>query len=325
MTTPPQPPEQGWPEPDAPIVAQTSETVVAPVGPPPPDRRIGAGMLLAIGAIALVAIGFVIAYLLVHRKHHNARATTVVVTTAPATTAAAGLVTVPDVRGVQAAQATAALQSVGLTAQRTFVAAAGKPAGSVVAESPAPGTHAAKSSQVLLTIARGTTTTAQTTTAQTTTAQTTTAQATTTAAAPQPTTASVPDLSGLDEVAAAQALAKAGLLTSLVFVPSQDTLGTVEGQGKQAGATVPAHAHVQVNVSTGPGTKPSETVPSVIGKTLQDALTAINGAHLRLLYLKLPVTSRAQAGKVVQQSPLGGGHAPQNAQVIVYLGAFRAG
>jgi hypothetical protein len=27
----------------------------------------------------------------------------------------------------------------------------------------------------------------------------------------------------------------------------------------------------------------------------------------------------------VQQSPLGGGHAPQNAQVLVYLGAYRVG
>jgi beta-lactam-binding protein with PASTA domain len=82
---------------------------------------------------------------------------------------------------------------------------------------------------------------------------------------------------------------------------------------------------VQVNVSTGPGIKAAEAVPTVIGNSLQEALSAINGAHLRLIYLKLPVTTRAQAGKVVQQSPLGGAHAPQNAQVIVYLGAYRAG
>ena len=106
-------------------------------------------------------------------------------------------------------------------------------------------------------------------------------------------------------------------------MPSQDELGTVEAQGKAAGTTVPYHSHVQVNVSTGPGNKPMENVPSVIGKSLQDALTAINGAHLRLIYLKYPVTSQAQAGKVVQQTPTSGNQAPQNAQVIVYLGALQ--
>ena len=50
----------------------------------------------------------------------------------------------------------------------------------------------------------------------------------------------------------------------------------------------------------------------------------MNGAHLRLIYVKFPVTSRSQAGKIVQQSPLAGGHAPQNAQVLVFLGAYRA-
>ena len=49
----------------------------------------------------------------------------------------------------------------------------------------------------------------------------------------------------------------------------------------------------------------------------------MNGAHLRLIYVKFPVNSRSQAGKIVQQSPLAGGHAPQNAQVLVFLGAFR--
>ena len=48
----------------------------------------------------------------------------------------------------------------------------------------------------------------------------------------------------------------------------------------------------------------------------------MNGAHLRLIYVKFPVTSQTQAGKVVQQSPLAARTAPENAQVLVYLGAF---
>ena len=66
------------------------------------------------------------------------------------------------------------------------------------------------------------------------------------------------------------------------------------GQGRGHDRALPRH--VQINLSTGPGQKPSETVPNVIGQTLQQALAAINGAHLRLIYLKYPVTS-AVAGR----------------------------
>jgi beta-lactam-binding protein with PASTA domain len=135
----------------------------------------------------------------------------------------------------------------------------------------------------------------------------------------------VPDLSGRDEVGAAQALGRAGLLASLVFVPSHDPLGTVEAQGQAAGTSVPYHRHVEVNVLTGPGTKPLEQVPALLGKSLQDSVTAVNAQHLRLIYLRYPVTSRTQAGKIVQQTPTAGSRAPENAQVIVYLGAYRAG
>jgi serine/threonine-protein kinase len=133
----------------------------------------------------------------------------------------------------------------------------------------------------------------------------------------------MPNVSGQDEQGAASALINAGLLASFSFVPSNDPLGTVEQQAKPAGTTLPYHSHVQINVSTGPGTKPSEAVPSVIGQTLQQAVSTLNGAHLRLIYVKLPITTRAQAGKIVQQSPLAGSHAPQNAQVLVFVGAFQ--
>jgi beta-lactam-binding protein with PASTA domain len=87
---------------------------------------------------------------------------------------------------------------------------------------------------------------------------------------------------------------------------------------------VPYHSHGQINISSGPGDKPQERVPSVIGQTLSQAVSSVNGAHLRLIYVKFPVDSRSQAGKIVQQSPLSGGQAPQNAQVLVFLGAFRS-
>ena len=90
-----------------------------------------------------------------------------------------------------------------------------------------------------------------------------------------------------------------------------------------ADTTVPFHSHVQLNISRGPSNNPLVTVPDVIGQTLQQAVSTLNDAHLRLIYVKYPVTSQSQAGKVVQQSPLSGAQAPQNGQVVVYLGAFK--
>ena len=85
---------------------------------------------------------------------------------------------------------------------------------------------------------------------------------------------------------------------------------------------MPYHSHVQINISRGNVTTDA-TVPNVVGKALQDAVSTLNAAHLRLIYIKYPVTSQAQAGKVVQQSPLGGAKAPENAQIVVYLGAYK--
>jgi len=120
------------------------------------------------------------------------------------------------------------------------------------------------------------------------------------------------------------AFSNAGVLPSLVFVPAQDPLGTVVQQAKPSGTTVTYHAHVQINLSRGPGDKPDVSVPNAVGQTLTDAVSTLNATGLRLIFVKLPVTSASQIGKVVQQSPLSGGKAPRNAQVLVYLGAKKS-
>jgi hypothetical protein len=258
--TPPEPVPQAAPPPE-------------PYGPPlPDDRRIGAGMLLALGAIGLAAVGILAAYLLTHRGPDKGTTTTVVLSTVqkPTTAAIASPLTRP---------ATTA-----------------------------------------------TTTSTSTASTATTTAQTTiTPQTPAAAPPPQPATATVPDVSGTTEQSAASAFNKANVLASFAFVPSSDPLGTVEQQAKPAGTTVPYHAHVQVNVSEGPNAATEESVPNTIGQTLSQAVATLNAAQLRLIYVKVPVTSRPQAGKIVQQTPLAGGKAPQNAQILVFLGAFRAG
>jgi serine/threonine-protein kinase len=273
-------------------------------------------MLLGLGAVAIVALGVVLAYVLTHR--HNEQPVTTTVTTAVSThRQALPKIKVPDVTGRSFAAAQATLDAAGLPSTKRAVASS-EPAGTVVAQAPPAGSKLAKGSQIVLSVA---TATSSTSTNSTTTGTSTTP--TTTAIAPPPQNATMPDVTSQNEAAAVQAMNQVGILASLVFVPSQDPLGTVEQQAKPAGTSVPFHAHVQINLSAGPNETAKAQVPNVVGQALQQALTAINGSHLRLIYLKFPVTSKTQAGKVVQQSPLGGGKAPQNAQVLVYLGAYR--
>jgi beta-lactam-binding protein with PASTA domain len=317
VTQPPAPPDDAWPVADAPTVISRDEIVGSPVpAGPPPDRRVGAGMLLGLGAVAIVALGVVLAYVLTHR--HNEQPVTTTVTTAVSTHGQAlPKIKVPDVTGRSFAAAQATLDAAGLPSTKRAVASS-EPAGTVVAQAPPAGSKLAKGSQIVLSVA---TATSSTSTNSTTTGTSTTP--TTTAIAPPPQNATMPDVTSQKEAAAVQAMNQVGILASLVFVPSQDPLGTVEQQAKPAGTTVRFHSHVQINLSAGPNETAKAQVPNVVGQTLPQALTAINGVRLRLIYLKFPVTSKTQAGKVVQQSPLGGGKAPQNAQVLVYLGAYR--
>lgn len=224
-------------------------------------------------------------------------------------------VAVPSLVGQPLAKARASVAALKLSVQTTTVTSNKHP-GTVVDQAPKPGHKIAKGGVVTLSIAKAP---AGGTAAATTSAATTTA---TTAPAPQPTTATVPDVSGQDEPAAVQAFAQAGLLPSLVFVSATDPMGTVESQAKPGGTTVPARSHVQINLSRGPNNAPMEKMPRVIGDTLKQALAAVNGANLKLIYLKIAVP-RAQAGTIVQQSPLPGSGAPQGAQVLVFLGVYR--
>src|SRR4029078_730008 len=147
--------------------------------------------------------------------------------------------------------------------------------GTVVDQAPKPGGKLAKGSMVTLSVAKSGTSPTQTTQTKQQTTQTnettTTSSATTpttTAAAtpPQPTSATMPDVSGQKEAAAVSALNQAGLLASLVFVPAHDPLGTVEQQAKPSGATLPYHAHVQLNISRGPNNNPLMSAPDAIGQ-----------------------------------------------------------
>lgn len=163
-------------------------------------------------------------------------------------------------------------------------------------------------------------TTTPSTSTQATTA-TNAATSTTTSPPRQPATATVPDVTQQTEEDGADNLVKAGLLPTITFVPAQDPLGTIEAQAQSAGGTVAYLSHVQINISSGPGNKTMETVPSVIGNKLPQAVSALNAAGLRLIYVRYAITDKSKAGTIVQQTPLAGSRAPHNAQVLVYMAA----
>ena len=133
---------------------------------------------------------------------------------------------------------------------------------------------------------------------------------------PQPTTATMPDVTGQTEAAAATAMRpgrdprqhrlRAGRR------PARDGAPAGEAGGHDRALPL-ARADQRVEgAERDAPTSPSRTRS---GRRCGEAVSTINGAHLRLIYVKFPVTSDSQAGKVVQQSPLGGGKAPQNAQI----------
>jgi beta-lactam-binding protein with PASTA domain len=267
----------------------------------------------------LVAAGIAIAWLLTHRSDDTKAATTVIVTTAPSTTVAPK-VAVPRFVGLKEQDAIVRAGQVGLQPKEVFKPTKA-PKGIVISQRPPGGSELARGATVTL-VVDSTATTPSTTTSSTTQSATTT-PTTTAAAPPQPQTATVPDVAGQKEAGAVTAFGNAGILASIVFVPGSDPLGTVVQQAKPSGTIMPYHSHVQINISRGPNDNALVPVPNVVGKTLPEAVSGLNASQLRLIYVKYPVTSRAHAGKVVQQSPLSGAQAPRNAQIVVYLGAFK--
>jgi beta-lactam-binding protein with PASTA domain len=296
--------------------------------PPPPSVRpasgnFGLGVMLGFAAVVLVAAGIGIAYLLTHRSAGTQVTTMTVAAVTPPKAkppnTPARFVPIPNLLGQSFAVAQTRLDTLGFNVAERFVSSH-QPEGTVVDQAPKAANRGAKGALITLVVAKAGPIT--TVAASTTTQHPTSTTATTIAA---PTQASVPSLAGQSEQAAVTALYRNGILASLVYVPAHDPLGTVEAQAKAAGTPVAYHSHMQINLSRGPGDKANHAVPNTVGETLDQALATINSAKLRLIYVRLPVSSRAEAGKIIEQSPLAGGSAPENAQILLFLGAYGTG
>jgi serine/threonine-protein kinase len=256
----------------------------------------------------LAAAGIAAAWYLINDANSSAQEPTTLTRTI---TAPPPQVAVPGVVGLSHADATAALERAGLREKAVRVPSS-RPVGEVVAQHPSAGERADRGSTVRINLSAGEETAATTT------------AATTNAAPPEPLPATVPSLVGGDVSSAAQKLGGAGLLASVQYVPGNERLGIVRAQSPAPGSSVKHLSHVTVNASSGPSHNPRRTVPNVVGRPLDAAVSAAHAAGLRVIYLELPVTDRTQVGEVVEQTPAPGRTAPQNAEVLVYLGALRS-
>jgi serine/threonine-protein kinase len=118
----------------------------------------------------------------------------------------------------------------------------------------------------------------------------------------------VPDLVGMTEAGAANALEQAGLKVGRVVSVQTDEgpAGTVVAQDPAAGKEVAEGELVALTLSSGASPSPPATsdVPDVVGSTQAEAEQALNAAGFAVVVVN--ESSLTPAGEVVSQSPTGG-------------------
>ena len=236
-------------------------------------------------------------------------------------------VEVPNTVSLSEADAVSQLTSAGLKADVVQVPS-NQAVGTVVAQSPSPGTSVDPGSTVRLNVSKGktqtttVTTTTQTTataTTHTTTTTTTTHTTTTTPTTTQTTTttasATVPDVVGSTLSGAVAASRVERLLADSYPVASDQSGGTVVSQSPDAESSVDAGSIVRLNVATGTD-RPSLAVPDVTGANQAAARRALSKTFtVRTVY-----RSGEQArnrGRPAARCRL---QAKRWAQVIIYVG-----
>jgi eukaryotic-like serine/threonine-protein kinase len=137
----------------------------------------------------------------------------------------------------------------------------------------------------------------------------------------------VPDVIGLSEQEAVEALRAREFDVRIFDVPSPDPTGTVVAQVPRGGVLAPPDARVRINVSGGEGTgAPSERrveVPSVIGLQQTAALRRLRAAGLEG-EVRFGRSSQPR-GRVLRQEPPAGSAVDQGSVVVITVSGGTAG
>jgi len=210
-------------------------------------------------------------------------------------------VSVPDVTGQSAQEASTALQHAGL---RTTVATvpSTQAKGTVVAQHPAAGAKVAQGSSVRLNVSKGATQSATKTAATTTTA-------TTTSAPPQ----TGNDYRGMRLSQAVQKIAEGRQQVIVQYVASAKQAGVVV-------ANTTAGSRVRLQVSAGSQAHPDADVPDVTGEDAATAANDLRSAGFTVVQAQWPVSDASEDGTVVYETP-SGGQAPAGVAIVIYVAA----
>jgi serine/threonine-protein kinase len=137
----------------------------------------------------------------------------------------------------------------------------------------------------------------------------------------------VPDVIGLSEEEAVEALRARQFDVRIFDVPSPDPEGTVVAQMPRGGVLASPDARVRINVSSGEGTgAPSERrveVPSVTGQQQTEALEALRAAGLEG-EVRFARSSQPR-GRVLRQEPPAGNTVDQGSVVVLTVSGGTAG
>lgn len=135
-------------------------------------------------------------------------------------------------------------------------------------------------------------------------------------AGPKPT--AVPDVSGLDQVDATQQLVAAGFRVAKTTEPSRSVeAGRVIRTEPGAGQPAAKDSTVMLVVSSGPK---QTAVPNVVGMSQSQAENSLSSAGFRVTVSQV-VTTPANVGKVVTQSPNAGSLVNDGSTVTITVGA----
>jgi serine/threonine-protein kinase len=212
-----------------------------------------------------------------------------------------GETTVPDVRGQPVAEAKAALRTAGLVLAE-FQVSSTEPKGTVTAQKPLPDKSVPRGSKVRINVSSGS------------------GGGTGGTTNPTSQTVSVPNVLRLQQSTAQRRLHDAGLEARVKYVVSGQPPGLVLGQSPGEGTKVKRGTRVVLAVSRGPN--PTLTiVPDVVGKDKQTATTTLQNAGFTVQVLEVPTSTPSQSGKVLDEQPAGGTHAPDGSSVTIYVGS----
>ncbi len=200
-----------------------------------------------------------------------------------------GPVDMPQVVGMQLSDAITQLSSMGFTQISTPYKASNSPSGTVIQQDPPQG-KAVFGQPVTLTVSSG----------------------------PAPIT--IPDVAGMSQADAANALGQARLNITTVTQPSTSVpTGNVIKTDPPGGTSISPSQPVTIVVSSGP---PGQTVPNVTGMTRGAATTALQNAGFIVAYATIPVAMPGENNIVQSQSPNQNSQAQSGSTVTVTVGVY---